>query len=230
MSNLAAWILRKLERERQALEIKLHRTEKTPVQYNWAQVPLAYARVSGIARQTTSVPIATSRQELVKAANYKDLQPPKEQRGSVSAGADPSKKLQPPKVQQLAATVGISPLLKLTKELTTITGNVVVPVVGDSPVDPYVQRPRTRSVSRIVPPDQSLIADLWVPDRGAIRPQVPRGDFDSNKPPFSIVGKSLHPVVERYDQGNSKNSINQIESIISLFRTCDAVSCRTHTG
>ncbi len=83
MSNLAAWILRKLERERQALEIKLHKTE-TPVQYNWAQVPLAYAGVSGIARQTTSVPIAKSRQELVKAANYKDLQPPKEQRGSVS--------------------------------------------------------------------------------------------------------------------------------------------------
>jgi hypothetical protein len=58
----------KLERERQALEIKLRRTEETPVQYNWAQVPLAYAGVSGIARQTTSVSIATSRQELVRAA------------------------------------------------------------------------------------------------------------------------------------------------------------------
>jgi hypothetical protein len=115
----------KLERERQALEIKLRRTEETPVQYNWAQVPLAYAGVSGIARQTTSVSIATSRQELVRAAYQKDLQPSKEQRGSVSAGADPSKELQPPKVQQLADTVGISPLLKLAKELATITGNLV---------------------------------------------------------------------------------------------------------
>jgi hypothetical protein len=58
----------KLERERQALEIKLRRTEETPVQYNWAQVPLTYAGVSGIAGQTTSVSIATSRQELVRAA------------------------------------------------------------------------------------------------------------------------------------------------------------------
>jgi hypothetical protein len=64
----------KLERELQALEIKCRRTEETPVHCNWAQVPRAYAGVSGIARQTASVSVATSRQELVKAAYYKDLQ------------------------------------------------------------------------------------------------------------------------------------------------------------
>jgi hypothetical protein len=55
----------KLERERQALEIKRRRTEETPVHCNWTQVPRAYAGVSGIARQTASIPVATSRKKLV---------------------------------------------------------------------------------------------------------------------------------------------------------------------
>ncbi|EFX69701.1 hypothetical protein DAPPUDRAFT_113417 [Daphnia pulex] len=80
---------------------------------------------------------------LVKAAYYKDLPPPKEQRGSVSEGADPSqdlkpskgqgglvsegagpsKDLPPPKEQQLADPVGISPLAKLAGELNAVIGS-----------------------------------------------------------------------------------------------------------
>jgi hypothetical protein len=52
-----------------------------------------------------------------------------------------------------------------------------------------------------VPPAQSVINNLWVPERGTIRPQVPQERFDLSKPPFTIDGKTLHPVVERIDQG-----------------------------
>jgi hypothetical protein len=162
-----------------------------------ANIPRAHPGASGLARKISSVPVATSRQKLVKADYFKDLQ-----QGSGSAGTDPSKEQQLPKGQHLAAPVGISPLLKrVAKELSAITGNEVVPVVEDFPVNPDVQRLRTRPVSKIVPPAQSLIENLWVPDRGAIRPQIPRGGFDPTKLPFTIDGKSLQPVLERYDQG-----------------------------
>jgi hypothetical protein len=121
-----------------------------------------------------------------------------------SAGTDPSKDLPPSKGKQLSAPVGISPLLKrVSRELSAITGIDVVPV-EDFPVNSDVQRPRTWSTSRIVPPAQSVIDSLWVPDRVAIRPQVPRGEVDPTKPPFTIDGKTLQPVLERFDQGKIK--------------------------
>ncbi|EFX63695.1 hypothetical protein DAPPUDRAFT_118943 [Daphnia pulex] len=219
----------KLERERQALNIKRCRTEaeadavQSNTTINRLEIPRAHVEVSGFTRQISAEPLVKSRQELLRGAYIKDLQPlkvqcgpgsagtgpskdlqpPKVQRGSESAGTDPSKNLPPSKGKQLSAPVGISPLLKrVSRELSAITGIDVVPV-EDFPVNPDVQRPRTRSTSRIVPPAQSVIDSLWVPDRGAIRPQVPRGGVDPTKPPFTIDGKTLQPVLERYDQGKA---------------------------
>jgi hypothetical protein len=122
------------------------------------------------------------------------------QRGSGSAGTDPSKELQPPKGQRLAAPVGISRLLKLAGKLLTISGNTVVPV-ENFPFSPDVSRPRRRSLSRIVPPAQDLVTGLWVPHRGIIRQRPPTGGTTPDKPPFTKDGKSLNPVVERCNLG-----------------------------
>ncbi|EFX71027.1 hypothetical protein DAPPUDRAFT_256358 [Daphnia pulex] len=105
----------------------------------------------------------------------------------------------PDKGKQLKAPAGISPLLKQVSErLASATGVNVVPV-EDFSVNPNVPKRRTR-VSRIVPPAQSVIEGLWVPDRGTIRPQLPQGEIDVTKPPFTIDGRILHPVVERIDR------------------------------
>ncbi|EFX65487.1 hypothetical protein DAPPUDRAFT_264648 [Daphnia pulex] len=151
-------------------------------------------------------PLVTARRDLINRAYVKDLQPPKVQQGSGSSGTDPSKVLPSFKGKQLAAPVGISPLLKrVSRELSAITGVDVVPV-EDFPVSPDVQRPRTRSTSKIVPPAQSVIDSFWVPERGTIRPQVPQDGFDLTKPPFTIDGKTLQPVLERCDQASTTQS------------------------
>ncbi|EFX71048.1 hypothetical protein DAPPUDRAFT_112149 [Daphnia pulex] len=102
----------RLEQERQALNIKRRRTEADAVQINHTskrqEIPRAHAGVSGFKRQISAEPLVTSRQEWVKAAYIEDLQPPKVQRGSESAGTDPSKDLPPSKGKKLSAPVGIS--------------------------------------------------------------------------------------------------------------------------
>ncbi|EFX70724.1 hypothetical protein DAPPUDRAFT_112455 [Daphnia pulex] len=194
----------KLERERQALNIKRRRTDAEAVQLNTEtdrqEIPQAHAGVSGFTRQIPADPLVTARRDLINRAYVKDLQPPKVRQGLVSAGTNPSKG------KQLAAPVGISPLLKqVSAELSAITGLDVVPV-EDFPATPDVQRRRTRSTGRVVPPAQSVIDSFWVPERGTIRPQVPQGSFDLTRPPFTIDGKTLHPVVERIDHASTSQS------------------------
>jgi hypothetical protein len=215
----------KLEKERQALNLKRCRTEAEAeaVQNNHTtdrqEIPRAHAGVSGLARQipanplgkakeilrayagasgstrqVSAEPLVTARQELLSRAYGSE--PPKVRQGLVSAGTNPDKG------KQLKAPVGISPLLKqVSVELSAITGSDVV-LVEEFSATPKFQRRRTRS-GRIVPPAQSVINNLWVPERGTIRPQVPQERFDLSKPPFTIDGKTLHPVVERIDQGKT---------------------------
>jgi hypothetical protein len=176
----------KLEKERQALNLKRCRTEAEAeaVQNNHTtdrqEIPRAHAGVSGLARQipanplgkakeilrayagasgstrqVSAEPLVTARQELLSRAYGSE--PPKVRQGLVSAGTNPDKG------KQLKAPVGISPLLKqVSVELSAITGSDVV-LVEEFSATPKFQRRRTRS-GRIVPPAQSVINNLWVPE------------------------------------------------------------------
>ncbi|EFX66979.1 hypothetical protein DAPPUDRAFT_115844 [Daphnia pulex] len=212
----------KLEKERQALNLKRRRTEAeaSAVQNNHItdrqeiprahtgvsglarqipanqlgtakEIPRAYAEASGSTRQVSTEPLVTARRQLLSRAYGSE--PPKVRQGLVSAGTNPDKG------KQLKVPLGISPLLKqVSEELSTLTGVNVVPG-EDFSVTPNVPKRRTR-VSRVVPPAQSVIDGLWVPDRGTIRPQLSQEELDVTKPPFTIDGKTLHPVVERIDR------------------------------
>ncbi|EFX71742.1 LOW QUALITY PROTEIN: hypothetical protein DAPPUDRAFT_255437 [Daphnia pulex] len=210
----------KLEKERQALNLKRRRTEAeaSAVQNNHItdrqeiprahagvsglarqipanplgtanEIPRAHAEASGSTRQVSSEPLVTARRQLLSRAYGSE--PPKVRQGLVH---------QPGQREATENPIqGISPLLKqVSEELSTLTGVNVVPV-EDFPMTPDVPKRRTR-VSRIVPPAQSVINGLWVPDKGNIRPQLSQEKFDVTKPPFTIDGKTLHPVVERIDQ------------------------------
>jgi hypothetical protein len=197
----------KLEKERQALNLKRRRTEAEAcaVQNNHVvdrqEIPRAHAGASGSTRQI-SEPLVTARQELLSKAYSSE--PPRARQGLGSAGANPDKG------KQLRAPFGISPLLKQVSEtLASATGVNVVPVEDFPVTDVPTQR---RRVSRVVPPAKSVIDGLWVPDRGTIRPQAPQKGFDPSLPPFTIDGKTLHPVVERIDRGKKNNKPSKREN------------------
>jgi hypothetical protein len=97
----------------------------------------------------------------------------------------------------------------VSETLASATGVNVVPVEDFPVTDVPTQR---RRVSRIVPPAKSVIDGLWVPDRGTIRPQAPQKGFDPSLPPFTIDGKTLHPVVERIDRGKKNNKPSKREN------------------